>query len=198
MKLLPSRGRALIPAALVVFVSSLSAYADDPAAARPPATDEEAPPGEACRPAETVDESAPAATSQQPAPRIHGIFRHTSYPAAWTAAQKTNRPILVYVTSSGCPHCVQMIQRTYKRPAIQRVMHRQFETVYVDRHQQPKLVQKMRIRWFPTTIVVAPDNKVLDKIEGYVDASVLAERLETQLAIHDAVATDAEKSLVQK
>lgn len=197
MKLLPSRGRVTIPAALVVVIYSLSVVADEPAGPSPPTPD--APPGEVCRQAAVPQEQSPEVATDNPASRrIHGVFCHTSYPAAWTAAQKTNRPILVYVTSTGCPHCVQMIQQTYQRPAIKQVMDQQFETVYVDRHQQPKLVQKMRVRWYPTTIVVAPDNKVLDRIEGYVDASVLAQRLETQLAIHDAVAADTEKSLVQK
>ena len=195
MKPYPSGGSIFAPAALVVFVSSLTASADQPASQRP-VVDAQAPPGAVC---ESSDEGHEAAVpAKQPTPRIHGIFRHTSYPAAWTAAQKTKRPILVYVTSSSCPHCVQMIEQTYKRPAIKQVMHQQFETVYVDRGRQPKLVQQLRVRWFPTTIVVAADNKVLDKIEGYVAASAFAERLETQLAIHNAIANDAEKSLVQK
>lgn len=144
--------------------------------------------------------SAPSPGQPIPAERalVHGVFRFTSYPVAWTVAQKTNRPILVYVTSDGCPHCVRMVEQTYKLPAVSQMVVNRFETVYVNRRQQAKLVQKMKINWFPTTIVVAPNNQVIDRIEGYVDSSVFTRRIQTQLAAHEAVLKNAQKSLVQK
>ena len=145
---------------------------------------------------EIVDETK-AAAPEKPEP-IHGVFRFTSYPVAWTAAQKTKRPILIYVTAPSCPHCVRMVEKTYKRPRVRRLVGSSFETVFVESSRQPKLVSKMRIQWFPTTIVVAPNNKVIDKIEGYVESSVFADRIRSQLAAHNALAKDAQESLVQK
>src|SRR4051812_11192782 len=104
----------------------------------------------------------------------HGVFRHNSYPAAWTSAQRSNRPILVFACSPNCPHCVRMIGETYQSPQIKRFVNDSFETVYVDRAEQPELAAKLRVRYFPTTIVVAPNNVVLDVIEGYVDSKTLA------------------------
>lgn len=115
-------------------------------------------------------------------PLRHGIFRFTRYPAAWTAAQKTGRPILVYATANQCPYCVKMLEKTYKQEKITKLVEGSFETVYVDRHAQSKLVEKMHIKWYPTTIVVTPGNKVIDKIEGYVSPEEFTSRINTSLA----------------
>lgn len=135
----------------------------------------------------------PAATSiatlaSAPAiPKLrHGVFRHSSYPAAWTSARKTHRPILLFACSPNCPHCVRMIGETYQAPHIKRLVNDSFEAVYVDRAEQPELTAKLRIRYFPTTIIVGPSNQVLDVIEGYVDSRTLAQRLQTSMAAHKA------------
>jgi hypothetical protein len=79
-----------------------------------------------------------------------------------------------------------MIGETYQQPKIKRFVGVSFETVYVDRAEQPELAAKLQVRWFPTTIVVSPDNQVLDVIEGYVDPATFALRLRTSFAAHTA------------
>ena len=46
-------------------------------------------------------------------PESKPLFKYDSYPAAWTAAQESNKPILVYVTMPQCPHCTKMLDTTY-------------------------------------------------------------------------------------
>lgn len=128
----------------------------------------------------------PAAALEKQRPLRHGVFRFTSYPAAWTAAQKSNRPILVFATAPGCSHCVKMIGETYRQPKISQLLGDSFETVYVDRAEQPDLAAKLQVRWYPTTIVVSPNNEVLDVIEGYIDPATFAQRLRTSFAAHAA------------
>ena len=138
----------------------------------------------------TPDEAPPAAAAKVKSASLrHGVFRHTSYPAAWTAAQETGRPILVFVTSRSCPHCVRMLGETYQRSTLQTFVKGSFETVLVDRTEQPELAQKLHVRMFPTTLVVGPNNKVIDVIEGYVDASAFSRRLQTSLAANAAEET---------
>ena len=110
------------------------------------------------------------------------LFRHSSYPAAWTAAQTSNRPILIFVTMPQCPHCVKMIEETYKRPKVGKIVSDSFETICADRYTHAKLVEKLQVKWFPTTVLVSPNNKVLDVIEGYVDATKFKQHLQTGLA----------------
>ena len=118
------------------------------------------------------------AYAQHPDP----LFRHVSYPAAWNAAQKSNRPLLLFVTMSGCPYCVKMVQNTLKDPDIRSLVADSFETVYVDRSAQAKLVEKLNIRYYPTIILVSSNNRVLDVIEGYVEPKVFQHRMRTNLA----------------
>ncbi len=123
-----------------------------------------------------------AARIEAPAALRYGVFRFSSYPLAWTAAQQTNRPILVFVTSPSCPHCTRMLGETFRQPTVSKVVAESFESVFVDRFEQPALAAKLKVRLFPTTIVVAPNNKVIDVIEGYVDSATFSRRLQTTLA----------------
>ena len=137
--------------------------------------------------AHAASEPAPdAARATPPRPLRHGVFRFNTYPAAWTAAQKTNRPILVYACSPSCPNCTRMLGETYKQQRVSQFVSDSFETCFVESDEQPDMVSKLHIRWFPTTIIVSPDNQVIDVIEGYVDASTLQRRLQTSLAAQQA------------
>ena len=109
-------------------------------------------------------------------------FRHASYPAAWTAAQESNRPILVYVTMPQCPHCTLMLSKTYDQKEIDQLVKGSFETVQAGRYTHATLVSKLQVRWYPTTVLVGPNNKVLDMIEGYVDANTFKRRLQLGIA----------------
>jgi thioredoxin-like negative regulator of GroEL len=75
-----------------------------------------------------------------------------------------------------------MLGETYRSQSISRLVNESFETVIVDRDEQPELAAKLKVRYFPTTIVVGPDNKVIDVIEGYVDSKTFAHRLQTTVA----------------
>jgi thioredoxin-like negative regulator of GroEL len=82
-----------------------------------------------------------------------------------------------------------MIGETYQSAQIKRMVNDSFETVYVDRSEQPELAARLHVRYFPTTYVVSPNNKVLDVIEGYVDSNTLAKRLQTTIASSESATT---------
>jgi hypothetical protein len=128
----------------------------------------------------------PGAVDTKDQPR----FKHATYPAAWTAAQESNRPILVYVSMPQCPHCTLMLDKTYEQPEVDELVKRSFETVQAGRYTHPTLISKLHVRWYPTTVLVGPNNKVLDVIEGYVDANTFKRRL--QLGIASAHAADTQ------
>ena len=75
-----------------------------------------------------------------------------------------------------------MAEGTYHESPVEKLVTGSFETIEVDRYQDAKLVEKLKIRWYPTTVLVAPNNKVLDVIEGYVDAKIFQHRLQSSLA----------------
>ena len=110
------------------------------------------------------------------------LFQHATYPDAWRAAQKSNRPILVYVSMPNCPYCVKMKQQVYQLPHVKQLVSSSFETIRVGRYTHADLVRKLRIKWYPTTVLVGPNNKILDVIEGYAEANQFRQRLHTGIA----------------
>lgn len=117
------------------------------------------------------------------------LFKHESYPAAWTASQQSNRPILVYVTMPQCPHCTKMIDGTYACKDVEELVKGSFETLQASRYTHATLVSKLHVRWYPTTVLVGSNNKVLDMIEGYVDANTFKRRLQLGIASANSSAT---------
>ncbi len=147
--------------------------------------DSPAPPSEATPIA--VEAADIAAMVEQPAAVVieakdAPLFKHDSYPSAWTAAQETNRPILVYVSMPQCPHCTKMLDETYEQAEVDEIVKGSFETLQVSRYTHATLISKLHVRWYPTTVLVGSNNKVLDMIEGYVDANTFKRRLQMGIA----------------
>jgi len=117
-----------------------------------------------------------------PQAKSRPLFQHATYPAAWKAAQKSNRPILVYVSMPNCHYCEKMKAQVYRLPRVKNLVVSSFETVQAGRYTHAKLVQSLRVKWYPTTVLVGPNNKILDVIEGYADANQFQQRLQTGLA----------------
>jgi thiol-disulfide isomerase/thioredoxin len=172
--------RTSIGAAMVAAFLATSSRADDAATAprAEPGVAVESPAAEAT-PVQTVSTISPV-QKQRP------LFPYTSYPDAWTAAQKSNRPILLFVTMPGCPHCEKMMEETYHLPKVEHFISESFESIHVNSNTQPTLVKSLKVKWFPTTVLVGPNNKVVDVIEGYVDAKTFERRLQTGLASADS------------
>lgn len=169
------------PTVLAVADESCPTPSETPSAAVE--TTEAASPAEAAQLEPPVDEAEAAPVDVHSLPR----FKHASYPDAWTAAQESNRPILVYVTMPQCPHCNKMIDQTYSQSEVDEMVKGSFETMQAGRYTDATLVSKLHVRWFPTTVLVGPNNKVIDVIEGYVDANTFKRRL--QLGIASAKST---------
>lgn len=181
------RGTFVIGAATVVAFLNLPAKAEKPADS--PEQQQEAPKAESSvaknlnKPVVKVaDKSAAIVENSSKPAKKQPLFRHASYPDAWTASQKTNRPILLFVSMSGCHHCDKMMAESYHTPQMKEMISESFEPVYVTRKAHPKLVKALKIKWYPTTVLVGPNNKVMDVIEGYVDTKTFRRRLQTGLA----------------
>ena len=117
-----------------------------------------------------------------PAAKPRALFQHDTYPDAWRAAQKSDRPILVFVSMPNCHYCVKMTEQVYCQPRVKELVCGSFETIKAGRYTHAKLVEKLHIKWYPTTVLVGPNNKVLDVIEGYTDEKRFQQRLQTGLA----------------
>ena len=89
---------------------------------------------------------------------------------------------LVYVSMSNCHFCEKMKTQVYQLPRVKNLVTSSFETIHIDRYAHAKLVEKLQVKWYPTTVLVGPNNKILDVIEGFAEASQFQQRLQTGLA----------------
>ncbi|QDU90066.1 Thiol:disulfide interchange protein DsbD [Pirellulimonas nuda] len=112
-------------------------------------------------------------TPAAPAP----LFRHASIDAAWSATQQSGRPMLVYVTSDNCFYCKKMQIETLAQPQIARGVAAMTEPAIVNASQSPEMTKLLRVRAFPTTLVISSENRVIGKIEGFVEPTEFAERV---------------------
>ena len=71
-----------------------------------------------------------------------------------------------------------MLDKTYEQAEVDELVKGSFETLQAGRYTHATLISKLHVRWYPTTVLVGPNNKVLDMIEGYVDANTFKRRLQ--------------------
>lgn len=142
----------------------------------------EASPNKSHAPKRITEAAAERMVEAVSVPRSRPLFQHATYPAAWKAAQRSNRPILVFVSMPNCHYCVKMRDQVYHLNHVKELVASSFETIKVGRYSHAELVQKLHIKWYPTTVLVGPNNKILDVIEGYTEANQFQQRLQTGLA----------------
>lgn len=113
------------------------------------------------------------ATAAEPA---RGSWHH-DVDAAWAQTKASNRPMLLLATTDHCLYCEQLKEKTFADPETLHELQQAFVLATVQAADQPSLMRKLQIHTFPTTVIVAPDGKVLDRIEGYLNASKFRARV---------------------
>lgn len=101
---------------------------------------------------------------------------------AFVEARRTGRPILVYVTSERCTFCRKMERETWSDPEVAQLVSAEFVPLKLRPDTHPEEVATLRVRAFPTTVLVAPDGRPLAARTGYLQSAKLVELLRPALA----------------
>ncbi|MEQ8847065.1 thioredoxin family protein [Botrimarina sp.] len=137
--------------------------------------------------------AAPSAVGQFPffgRPTAGAEIRWVETPAdALAAAKRSGKPILAYVTSAHCGYCRKMERETWASPAVARLVDERFVALRLHSDQHPEEVAALRVRAFPTTVVITPEGKAFAGRAGFVEAAQLAEQLLRPALEHEAVAS---------
>ncbi len=104
------------------------------------------------------------------------------YNAARTEAQKTGKPLLLYFFADSCPPCKKLEATTFKDEIVLTLMSEQFVAVKLNGHRETRLVEALKVRGYPTLILVGPEGRILKTVEGYVDAERFRDHLQEALA----------------
>ncbi len=110
--------------------------------------------------------------------RKTGIRWQTDYRQAQRIRAEQQRPMLIFVTMDSCHHCHKMLATTYKDPIVANSVSRAFVATVVNSADQPELARALGVRIYPTTFLVGPDNRVVDRMEGYQAAGQFRKRLD--------------------
>jgi uncharacterized protein YyaL (SSP411 family) len=102
---------------------------------------------------------------------------HRDCNSAFEESQAQGRPILFFVTMDHCYYCEKMCSETYSDNGLLEDIERDYVLASIDRKRCPKLVQKLNVRVFPTTVIVGPDETVIDSMTGFVGPDQLRSRL---------------------
>ena len=105
-----------------------------------------------------------------------GWLRDVDQALRVAAAQQ--RPLLLYITMDGCTYCTKMVQTTLSHPDVRKLIGSSYVAAAIKNSERPDLMQKLKIRSFPTTLLVSPKGQILNQMNGYVDAR----RFQRQLA----------------
>lgn len=106
------------------------------------------------------------------------ISWHSDVNQAWELTLESQQPLLLYITQQGCPYCVLMESKTFKDVGVVADIHDSFVAAMVHAEKRASLIDKLGVDFFPSTVIISPDNHIIGRIDGYVDAARFRQRLE--------------------
>jgi thioredoxin-related protein/YHS domain-containing protein len=102
-------------------------------------------------------------------------------------ASEQNKPMLVMVSAPWCGYCQQMLKTTFRDEKVAGHLNQCFVPVYLDADEYPELVEKLEVEGLPTTLIISPEMKVLERHAGYLSAGQLNGQI-VKVCNHDAAA----------
>ena len=96
---------------------------------------------------------------------------------AWETTQTSRRPLLVFFKTRDCVYCIEMMRHTYGDSGVASDIRHAFVPVSIDADRGAALAQKFGVRVYPTTVIVSPEAKILDRINGYMAPQEFKQRL---------------------
>lgn len=107
-----------------------------------------------------------------------GIAWQADLDAARAESQKSNRPLMLFITSSNCPYCVKMQNETFRNAAVAAELNEHFVPVKIDRGTHPALERKLAVRLYPTIVIVDDGEVEMRRVTGFVSSPALVATLQ--------------------
>lgn len=130
------------------------------------ATDELAPEGAAS--------SGPDTSDDETANRIQW---RTSLRLVQQEAFETGRPLLLKFSASWCGPCHRMKSETFSDPELAAYINDHFIPVEIDADENQRLVRRLRVDSLPTTLVISPHGRIVQRRTGFQSATQLGNAL---------------------
>lgn len=114
-----------------------------------------------------------------------------AYSSARRTGTDSSRPVLLFLTTDGCRHCVRMKHDSFSDPRVAKQVNESFVPAMLHLEADSELGQALKVTIYPTTIIIHPDGRIMDYVRGYISRDELRARMD--LAVKD-LALGAEKT----
>ena len=106
--------------------------------------------------------------------RIHW---HSNVAQAWQRVRELDQPLLLFITTPNCGYCKLMKQQTFRDKRVVNDVNQSFVPARINSQDSRKLTQYLKIRIYPSTIIIGPDRRIVEQIPGYIAADKMRTRL---------------------
>lgn len=107
---------------------------------------------------------------------------------AMEQAQTRQQPVLLFISMDRCSYCQKMIQTTFADAGVRQTLGDGFIPAAMKAAERPDLIRRLKIRSFPTTLIVQPNGQIVDQMTGYQDVATFQKHLK----VHGKPATAAD------
>lgn len=112
-----------------------------------------------------------SAAAQQP---IHWQW---SLESAKQVAGQTNRLVLVHFWADWCSPCKRMEQDVFSRPDVAAALEADYVAVKLHKDHFPATAKEYGVTGIPADVILTPQGQVVERFQGYADASQYVGRL---------------------
>lgn len=96
-----------------------------------------------------------------------------SYRTAREKGTDSSRPVFLFVTSEECSYCRKMERESLKDQEIVKKLSSNFIPARLKLDPESQLARELKVTMFPTTVIIAPDGKIVDYVRGYMSEGKL-------------------------
>ena len=114
-----------------------------------------------------ASETGPPELTSAPAPSADALQWHESLETGWKEAKATGRPMLIFITTEECVYCDAMKRGTLCDESIRKRLFASFVPIRLRPSVNNRVLSRIEISAYPTTLVAHPYGKVATHRIGY-------------------------------
>lgn len=107
---------------------------------------------------------------------------HEFEPRTFDDAQTGDRPVLLVITKSWCPHSKRLLESTFSAPEVVELVERSFVPVHVDAERRPDVNDRYGSGAWPTIAYLTPTGELISH-DAFLDPDALVENLQRCLRV---------------
>ncbi len=96
-----------------------------------------------------------------------GIAWRTDMKQAYRESRETGKPMFVQLTADWCGYCTKMKKTTFNEPQVVEFINESFIPLMIDTDENEKFAQAVGMEGLPTSVIISPELKMLEKLTGY-------------------------------